>query len=147
MAANVHEKERSLFREVGTTVESGVPGVEVLALEMTGPERMTVFVDHPEGVDHALCVRVTDVLRPYLERYSIEVSSPGIERPVRKPSHFRSAVGRTVALRVDQPIDGRSRFRGELVSAGERSLELRSGEETIEIPYDTVVRGNLIDEG
>jgi ribosome maturation factor RimP len=90
---------------------------------------------------------VTDVLRPYLERYSIEVSSPGLERPVRKPSHFRSAVGRSVALRVDRPIDGRSRFRGELVSAGERSLELRSGEETIEIPYDAIVRGNLIDEG
>jgi ribosome maturation factor RimP len=147
MATNVHDKERSLFREVGRTVESGIPGVEVLALEMSGPERMTVFVDHPQGVDHALCERVTNVLRPYLEQYSIEVSSPGLERPIRKPSHFRSAIGRSVALRVDQPIDGRSRFRGELVSAGERSLELRSGEETIEIPYDTIVRGNLIDEG
>jgi ribosome maturation factor RimP len=147
MTSNVHDKERSLFREVGRTVESGLPDVEVLALEMSGPERMTVYVDHPQGVDHALCERVTNVLRPYLEQYSIEVSSPGIERPVRKPSHFRSAVGRSVALRVDRPIDGRSRFRGELVSAGERALELRSGDETIEIPYDAIVRGNLIDEG
>jgi ribosome maturation factor RimP len=147
MATNVHDKERGLFREVGRTVEAGIPGVEVLALEMSGPERMTVYVDHPQGVDHALCERVTNVLRPYLEEYSIEVSSPGLERPVRKPSHFRSAVGRSVALRVDRPIDGRSRFRGELVSAGERSLELRADEQTIEIPYDTIVRGNLIDEG
>jgi ribosome maturation factor RimP len=147
MATSAHEKERSLFREVGRTVESGLPGVEVLALEMSGPERMTVFVDHPQGVDHALCERVTNVLRGYLDRYSIEVSSPGLERPVRKPEHFRSAVGRKVALRLDQPIDGRSRFRGELVFAGERVLELRSGEETIEIPYDAIVRGNLIDEG
>jgi ribosome maturation factor RimP len=147
MAANAHEKERSLFREVGQTVETGLPGVEVLAVEMGGPERMTVFVDHPQGVDHSLCERVTNVLRGYLDRYTIEVSSPGLERPVRKPEHFRSAIGRKVALRLDQPLDGRSRFRGELVSAGERALELRSGDETIEIPYDAIVRGNLIDEG
>jgi ribosome maturation factor RimP len=147
MATSTHEKERSLFREVGQTVETGVPGVEVLAVEMSGPERMTVFVDHPQGVDHALCERVTNVLRGYLDRYTIEVSSPGLERPLRKPSHFRGAVGRTVALRIDQPIDGRSRFRGELVTAGDRALELRSGDETIEIPYDAIVRGNLIDEG
>jgi ribosome maturation factor RimP len=147
MSANAHDKERSLFREVGQTVETGVPGVEVLALEMSGPERMTVYVDHPQGVDHALCERVTNVLRPYLDRYAIEVSSPGIERPLRKPAHFRSAVGHKVALRIDQPIEGRSRFRGELIAAGERALELDAGDETIEIPYDAIVRGNLIDEG
>jgi ribosome maturation factor RimP len=114
---------------------------------MGGPERMTVYVDHPQGVDHALCERVTNVLRGYLDRYTLEVSSPGIERPLRKPAHFRVAVGRKVALRIDQPIEGRSRFRGELVGAGDRALELRAGEETIEIPYDAIVRGNLIDEG
>lgn len=147
MPTNAHDKERSLFREVGRTVEAGVPGVEVLALEMSGPERMTVFVDHPQGVDHALCERVTNVLRGYLDRYSIEVSSPGVDRPLRKPEHFRRAVGRKVALRIDTPIDGRARFRGELVAAGDRALELRAGEQTIEIPYDAIVRGNLIDEG
>jgi ribosome maturation factor RimP len=147
MAANSHDKERSLFREVGRTVETGLPGVEVLAVEMAGPERMTVYVDHPQGVDHALCERVTNVLRDYLERYTLEVSSPGLDRPLRKPAHFRGAIGRKVALRIDQPIDGRSRFRGELVNAGDRALELRADDETIEIPYDSIVRGNLIDEG
>jgi ribosome maturation factor RimP len=147
MSANAHERERSLFREVGRTVEAGLPGVEVLAVEMGGPERMTVYVDHPQGVDHALCERVTNVLRPYLDRYTIEVSSPGLERPLRKPAHFRGAVGRKVALRLDQPIDGRSRFRGELVRAGDRAVEVRIEDDTIEIPYDAIVRGNLIDEG
>jgi len=147
VATAQHEKERQLQRDVTRTVESTLPGVEVLALELTGKERFCVYVDHAQGVDHALCERVTNVLRGYLDRYSIEVSSPGIERPVRKPEHFRSAIGRKVALRLDQPIDGRSRFRGELVSAGERVLELRAGDETIEIPYDAIVRGNLIDEG
>jgi ribosome maturation factor RimP len=147
MATNIHEKERSLTREVTQTVEAGIPGVEVLALELSGPERMTVYVDHPQGVDHALCERVTGVLTGYLDRYSIEISSPGFERPLRKPGHFRAAVGRRAALRTATPLDGRSRFRGEIVNAGDRTLELRSGEDTIEIPYDAIVRGNLIDEG
>jgi ribosome maturation factor RimP len=146
MATNVHDKERALQREVAQKVESGIPGVEVLALELHGPERMTVFVDHPAGVDHALCERVTALLRGYLDRYTIEVSSPGIERPLRKPAHFERALGRKVALRLDEPIDGRARFRGELVSAGARTFELRSGDDTFEIPYDAIVRGNLIDE-
>jgi len=146
MATNVHDKERALQREVAQKVESGIPGVEVLALELHGPERMTVFVDHPAGVDHALCERVTALLRGYLDRYSIEISSPGIERPLRKPAHFERAVGRKVQLRIDEPIDGRARFRGELVSAGARTFEVRSGDETFEIPYDAIVRGNLIDE-
>ena len=71
-----------------------MPGVEVLAVELTGPEHFTVFVDHPQGVDHALCARVTDLLRGYLDRYAIDVSSPGFERPLRKPAHFANAVGR-----------------------------------------------------
>ena len=147
MATTIHDKERALQREVAQTVEAGIPGVEVLALELSGPERMTVYVDHPAGVDHALCERVTSVLRGYLDRYSIEISSPGLERPVRTPAHFRSAVGRKVALRIESPIDGRSRFRGEVVAAGDRSVELRTGDDTFEIPYDSIVRGNLIDEG
>jgi ribosome maturation factor RimP len=145
--ASVYDKERTLYREVTQKVEAGIPDVEVLALELSGPERMTVYVDHPSGVDHALCERVTNVLRGYLDRYSLEISSPGLDRPLRKPAHFRRAVGRKVALRTEAPIDGRSRFRGELVDAGDRTLELRSGDAVIEIPYDAIVRGNLIDEG
>ena len=140
--ASVYEKERELQREVSRTVESGVPGVEVLAVELSGPERFTVFVDHAEGVDHALCARVTDVLREYLREYAIDVSSPGIERPVRRPEHFRNAIGRQVTLRTPE----RKRLRGEIVSAGEQSVVVRSGDDTVEIPYDQVVRGNLVYE-
>ncbi len=144
---NVHDKERSLTREVSQRVEAGIPGVEVLALELAGPERFTVFVDHPEGVDHALCARVTDVLRDYLREYTVEVSSPGAERPLRKPEHFRNAVGRTVALRTREQVDGRARFRGEVVQAGDRTLRLAVDGAEFDIPYDTIVRGNLIYEG
>src|ERR671939_1434246 len=98
MATNVYEKERTLTRDVVQRVERTLPGVEVLAVELNGPERFCVYIDHAEGVDHALCERVTDVLRDYLRDYSIEISSPGIERPVRRPEHFRRVVGQTVAL-------------------------------------------------
>jgi ribosome maturation factor RimP len=135
-----HEKERTLTRQIEREVEAAVPGVEVLAVELQGPERFTVFVDHAEGVDHALCARVTDVLREYLREYAVDVSSPGIERPLRKPEHFRNAIGRKVTLRTLE----RKRLKGEIVGAGETSVVVRSGEDTVEIPYDQVVRGNLV---
>ncbi len=138
-----HEKEQTLQRQIEREIESALPGVEVLAVELAGPDRFTVFVDHANGVDHALCVRVTDVLREYLREYAVDVSSPGIERPLRKPEHFRNAVGRTVTLRTPE----RKRVKGAVVEAGERSVVVRSGEDTVEIPYDQVVRGNLVWEG
>ena len=141
--ADVHAKERELEREISRTVEGALPGAEVLAVELSGPERFTVFVDHPRGVDHAFCQRVTDVLRGYLREYSVEVSSPGLTRPLRKPAHFRNVVGRRVMLRTQT----RKRFRGEVVSADQRVVTVRAGEEAVEVPYEEIVRGNLIDEG
>ena len=73
-----HDKERTLTREIEREVTTALPGVEVLAVELAGPARFTVFVDHANGVDHELCARVTDVLRDYLSEYAIDVSSPGI---------------------------------------------------------------------
>jgi ribosome maturation factor RimP len=140
--AATHDKERQLAREIGPKVEGALPGTEVLAIELTGPDRFTVFIDHVQGVDHALCERVTNVLREYLREYSIDVSSPGLERPLRKPAHFRNAVGHRVALRTA----GRNRLRGEVVAAGEQSVTVRTEAESVDIPYETIVRGNLIEE-
>ena len=141
--ASVYEKERELQCEVARTLESGLPGVEVLAVELSGPERFTVFVDHPQGVDHALCERVTDALRDYLRIYSVDVSSPGLERPLRRPEHFRNALGRRVQLRTEE----RKRLRGEVVDAGDAAVTLQTGNESINVPYEEIVRGNLIYEG
>jgi len=143
MATVQYDRERQLYREISQRVSAAIPGVEVLALEITGKERFRVYVDHPAGVDHALCERVTGVLRPYLDRYSVEVSSPGFDRPLRTRPHFERAVGQKVRLKTAD-----RRFRGEVVAAGERSLRIASenGEPT-DIPYDAIVRANLIDEG
>jgi ribosome maturation factor RimP len=141
------QKERQLQRDVARLVEAAVPGVEVLALELTGKERFCVFVDHAQGVDHALCVRVTEALRDYLDSYSVEVSSPGFERPLRTKEHFKRAVGQAVHVKTET-----GRARGEVVSAGEKTVQIQNGTGSgqhppVEISYDAIVRANLIDEG
>jgi ribosome maturation factor RimP len=141
------QKERQLQRDVARLVEAAVPGVEVLALELTGKERFCVFVDHAQGVDHALCVRVTEALRDYLDEYSVEVSSPGFERPLRTKQHFERAVGQAVQVKTET-----GRARGEVVSAGEKTVQIQNGNGSkehapVEISYDEIVRANLIDEG
>jgi ribosome maturation factor RimP len=136
------EKERQLQREVVQTVTSALPGVEVLALELNGKERFCVYVDHPAGVDHALCERVTEVLRPYLDEYTIEVSSPGFDRPLRTQAHFERALGRNVRVKTQA-----GRVNGEVLAAGERSVRVQAEPEPADIPYDQIVRANLIDEG
>ena len=141
--AATHQKERELTREIRSKVEDALPGTEVLAVELTGPDRFTVFVDHIQGVDHALCERVTNVLRDYLREYEVGVSSPGLERPLRTPQHFRNAVGRRVALRTE----AKKRLRGEVVDAGERAVTVKTESQNIEVPYEEIVRGNLVEEG
>jgi ribosome maturation factor RimP len=137
------EKERQLQDEIAGRVEHDLPGVDVLAVELLSPSRFCVYVDRPEGVDHVLCERVTALLRDYLRDYSVEVSSPGLDRPLRRQEHFDAARGRRVRVRTS----GR-KLRGEVVSAGEQSVTVAAadGAET-EIPYREIVRANLIDDG
>jgi ribosome maturation factor RimP len=146
--ASVYEQERALYKEVADRVERGIPGTEVLAVEMTGHETMCVYIDHPQGVDHALCEGVTLLLDSYRRQYGIDVSSPGSERPLRKPAHFQRALGRRVSVRTSSEIDGRKRFRGELLDATGDTISLGGGGgDAVRIPYDAIVRGNLIDGG
>ena len=141
-----YDREKQLTDEIAPRVEHDLPGVEVLAVELANPDRFVVYVDHPEGVDHALCVRVTDVLRDYLREYTVDVSSPGIERPLRKPGHFARVVGHKVSLRLGEPVEGRAKFKGELKDVGADALTLSVDGADWEIPYEIIVRGNLIDE-
>ena len=135
--ATTYDREKELQGDIAPRVEHDLPGVEVLAVELASPDRFVVYVDHPEGVDHALCVRVTDVLRDYLREYTVDVSSPGTERPLRKPAHFARVIGRRVKLRTR---DGR--MKGEVVAADETHVTIDENH----VPYDDIVRANLIDE-
>jgi ribosome maturation factor RimP len=139
---DVYERERTLEHEISEQVEQALPGVEVLAVELTGPERFTVYVDRPEGVDHALCEEVTRVLWDYLRRYSVDVSSPGLDRPLRKPEHFRRFVGHRVKLKTAE----RAKVRGEVKRADDQAVTVGVDGDEVHIPYEQIVRGNLIDE-
>jgi ribosome maturation factor RimP len=136
-----YEKERELQQEIASRVARDVPGVDVLAVELLAPSRFCVYVDHPEGVDHALCARVTDALRDYLREYAVDVSSPGTDRPLRKPEHFAGVIGRSVKLRTRD-----RKLRGAVVAAGENSVKVGVNGAETDIPYDEIVRANLIDE-
>jgi len=135
--ATTYDREKKLQSDIAPRVEHDLPGVEVLAVELASPDRFVVYVDHPEGVDHALCVRVTDVLRDYLREYTVDVSSPGVERPLRKPAHFARVIGRRVKLRTRG-----GRMKGEVVAADETHVTIDENH----VPYDEIVRANLIDE-
>jgi ribosome maturation factor RimP len=142
----LYAREQTLQGEIAPAVERSLPGVEVLAVELVSPSRFCVYVDHPNGVDHALCEGVTAVLRPYLDRFTVEVSSPGPERPLRTQRHFASALGRRAAVRTEHPVGRRNRFRGEVVAAEEDAVTLAvNGTQPLRIPYDAIVRANLVD--
>jgi ribosome maturation factor RimP len=144
--ADVYTREKELEREIAPAVERSLPGVEVLALELVSPSRICVYVDHPKGVDHALCERVTRLLDGYRVNYAIDVSSPGPERPLRKPAHFAAAVGSRVAVKTGHEIAGKKRFTGTVIEADQRTVALGVGDGgRVEIPYDEIVRGNLIE--
>ena len=149
---STYARERTLQDEIAPAVERAVPGVEVLAVELVSPSRFCVYVDHPSGVDHALCAQVTRLLGAYRQDFTIDVSSPGPERPLRKPEHFELALGRHVAVRTEDKISGRDRFKGELVEAGEGAVVLATDGDSdpLRIPYDAIVRAqshSLIGEG
>jgi ribosome maturation factor RimP len=145
---DVHMKERELERELTERIEQRFPGTEVLAVELLGPDRFCVYLDRPQGVDLALCERVTRELDDYRRAYTIDVSSPGLERPLRKPAHFGKFVGRKVTLRTAAEIGGRKKFRGPLLAADDEVVSVGAeGGDAVLIPYEQIVRGNLIDEG
>ena len=146
--STIYVRERTLQDEIAPAVESSLSGVEVLAVELEAPSRFCVYIDHRDGVDHALCERVTNVLRSYLKDFTVEVSSPGPQRPLRKRGHFASALGRRIAVRTEREVAGRNRFRGEVLAADEDAVTIAVNEsEPLRIPYEVIVRGNLIDEG
>ena len=93
------------------------PEVEVLLAEVVGGDLVRLFIDHPQGVTLDLCERVTNHLPEVRERYALEVSSPGTERPLSKPEHFRRYVGRRAKVRTRGDHDGRRSFTGELLNA------------------------------
>jgi ribosome maturation factor RimP len=122
------------------------PDVEVLLCERVAAERLRLVIDHPEGVTLGLCERVTAHLGELLRDVGLEVSSPGPERPLTKPEHFRRYAGRRARVRTRAPLDGRRNFTGELVDASDDAVTLAADTGVVSIQYAEIDRGNLVEE-
>jgi ribosome maturation factor RimP len=121
------------------------PDVEVLLLEPANASTMRLVIDRPGGVDLALCERVTTHLRDLLLETGLEVSSPGPERPLTKPDHFRRFIGRRARVRTRDEHGGRRTFTGELVGASDDEVTVAADTGVVSIPYNDINRSNLLE--
>ena len=117
------------------------PDVEVLLAEIVGGRLVRLFIDHPDGVTLDLCERVTHRLPEVREKYGLEVSSPGAERPLTKPDHFRRFLGYRARVRTRE---GRKSFVGELLEAGDDSVTVAADTGVVSIAYSDIHRSNLL---
>jgi ribosome maturation factor RimP len=135
-----------------STIQAGIetrlaevePEVEVLLAEVVGGRLVRLFIDHPDGVTLALCERVTRLLPEVRERYGLEVSSPGPERPLSKPHHFRRYVGRRARVRTRGRQEGRTSFTGELLGATDDAVTVAADTGVVSIAYADIQRSNLV---
>ena len=134
-----------LQNDIEQRLASAEPEVEVLFAERVGAERVRLFIDHPDGVSLALCERVTAHLRELLSEYSLEVSSPGPQRPLSKPDHFRRFIGRRARLRLREPRNGHKSFTGELVGASDDEVTVAAEDGLVAIAYSEINRSNLLE--
>lgn len=121
------------------------PEVEVLLLERANASTLRLVIDRPGGVDLDTCERVTNHLRDLLLETGLEVSSPGPERPLTKPDHFRRFVGRRARVRTREEHGGRRSFTGELVGASDSEVTVAADTGIVSIPYSEINRSNLLE--
>jgi len=140
------EAEREqLEDEVRARLRGRFPGVEVYDVELRGRGALAVFIQRAGGVDLDLCAAVSDELDELRDRYALEVSSPGLERALRRPQHFRAAVGERIVLRLTTQRQGRATFRGVLQEAGEEALKLALDEgDALVARYDEVSKATVV---
>ena len=120
------------------------PEVEVLLAEVVGGDLVRLFIDHPQGVSLDLCERVTNHLPHIREQYALEVSSPGTQRPLTKPEHFRRYLGRKAKVRTRDAKDGHKSFTGELINATDDSVTVAASTGVVSIAYAEIYRSNLV---
>jgi ribosome maturation factor RimP len=133
-----------LQQSIERRIEQFDPAIEVIALERPAAETLRVYIDHPGGVSLGLCEQVTGELRDLLEAWSLEVSSPGADRPLAKPEHYRRFVGYRVKVRTSEAIAGQRNFTGTLIDADDEAVSVASETGAVRIPFAGIHRSNLV---
>jgi ribosome maturation factor RimP len=144
VSSNQRQPGESLQAEIERRLATSEPEVEVLLAEVVPTGTLRLFIDHPDGVTLALCERVSAWLNDYRDRYSLEVSSPGQDRPLTKPQHYTRFLGRRARVRLREAKDGHKSVTGELVGASDSDVTIAAKEGVVTIPYEQIARSNLV---
>jgi ribosome maturation factor RimP len=139
----MEETVSALQTEIEARLTGVEPEVEVLLAEVVGPT-LRLFIDHPDGVSLALCERVSGHLNEYRQRYALEVSSPGQDRPLTRPQHYTRFLGRRARVRLRDAAHGHKQLTGELVGASDSDVTIAASDGVLTIPYEQIVRSNLV---
>jgi len=129
-------------------------GYEMLTVEMTGQGNSSVlriYIDSPDGITVEDCARVSDQISAILEvedpvsgRYTLEVSSPGFDRPLCKLSHFEAVVGQMVKIQTAVQISGRRRFTGKLTDVTSDIVTLDIEGQVHAVPVSNIMKARLV---
>jgi ribosome maturation factor RimP len=144
--------ETSLRDRLASLVEG--MGYEFVGNELKSQGRssvLRVFIDTPKGVTIDDCTAVSrqvsamlDVEDPISGQYSLEISSPGLNRPLFEIGHYQNYVGKRIKLRMHNPIDGKRNFVGFLVRVENTDIHLLVDEEEVVLPFSAIEKANVI---
>lgn len=144
-------KEQQLLDALAPRAEA--EGVEIVTVEVAGAKKaptIRVYIDTPDGVSfdelsgaQAWINDIMDEIDPFPGAYMLEVSSPGIDRPLRAIEHFARFAGETAVVKTTEPQGGRSSWTGTILSAEGGTVVLECGGEPVRIPFDTIKRARL----
>lgn len=153
-------KEYNLIEAIEAVASQVSPALDIVTVKIAGPAKtpiVRVYIDHPDGVGFdILCETqkwvgdILDEINPFNGSYTLEVSSPGPDRPLRKLDHFKAAIDKKAKIKASEPVDGRKAFTGFIVSADENIIEIaldegKKGEEPhVKIPFAQISDANLI---
>ena len=132
-------------------------GYELVLVEYVPRQAiLRLYIDREGGVSVDDCVRVSDIVGDLLDaegisdripgRYHLEVSSPGLDRPLVKPKDFQRFAGRKAVITTREPLGGRKNFKGDITDAGERDVKVVIDGVPYVIPYDIIARAKLVPE-
>ena len=149
-------QQDEFIRGIWQLLESSLAaaGYELIEVELarhSGGPLLRLFIDKKEGVTLDDCTRATHLVSPILdqadlivEHYVLEVSSPGFDRPLRKPEHFQQYVGETIKLRAHTAVNGRKRFTGELKGIEDGLVGIDCGDQVFSIHIENIEKARLV---
>jgi ribosome maturation factor RimP len=149
-------KAPEIIEQVKATIEPDLDARELEVVDMEFRREpigmvLRVFVDHPAGVTLETCAEASELISGILDKtdiikssYTLEVSSPGVERRLTKPGHYQRFLGRAVKVTAKKAVDGKKRFTGKLVRADESGFSIEIDGELIDFMYEQVTRVNLV---